>query len=158
MERPKGLRPSPPEECSLLLSKPSLKADQAMNQRGLPPRLHFLPTVPESQQHSVNTGYKSGFQHKADCMSPTPPFPIQMQRLVTEGLAAWQVTWRPREFGQHQDHQGQLGVPGQQPFKDCCACILKAGAWGIKVGRGFSHVNVLFKCTFALGRLSPSRN
>lgn len=158
MERPKGLRPSPAEECSLLLSKPSLKADQAMNQRGLPPRLHFLPTVPESQQHSVTHRVQIWVSTQSRLYVSNPPFPIQMQRLVTEGLAAWQVTWRPREFGQHQDHKGQLGVPGQQPFKDCCACILKAGAWGIKVGRGFSHVNVLFKCTFALGSLSPSRN
>lgn len=65
-----------------------------------------------------------------------------MQRLVTEGLAAWQVTWRPRECWQHQDQQGQLGVPGQQLFKDCCACILKARGWGIKMEGGFSHVNV----------------
>jgi hypothetical protein len=34
---PKGLRPSPSEECSPLPSKPSLKADQAMNQRALYP-------------------------------------------------------------------------------------------------------------------------
>lgn len=86
------------------------------------------------------------------------PFPIQMQRLVTEGLATWQVAWRPREFWQPQDQQGQLGALGQQPFKDCCACILKASEWGIKVGRDFSDVNVLFKFGFALSRLSPSRN
>lgn len=99
LERPKGLRPSPAEECSLLLSKPSLKADRAMNQRGLPPRLHFLPTVLESQQHSVNTGYKSGFQHKADCMSPTP---FSLSRCK----GWWQRDWLPGRLLGAQGNSG----------------------------------------------------
>lgn len=133
-------------------SRPSNESEGSATSAALP---SHCPREPAAQcKHRVQIWVST----QSRLYVSNPLFPIQMQRLVTEGLAAWQVTWRPREFGQHQDHKGQLGVPGQQPFKDCCACILKAGAWGIKVGRGFSHVNVLFKCTFALGRLSPSRN
>lgn len=55
--------------------------------------------------------------------------------------------------------QGQLGVSSQQQFTNVLGLYLKAKGWGTKVCvGGFSYVNVLFKCIFALGRLSPFRN
>lgn len=59
-------------------------------------------------------------------------------------------------YRQHQDQEGQLGVPSQQ-LHDAFDLYFESKS-GIRMGRNFSFANGPFKCIFPSARQSPFRS
>lgn len=91
-------------------------------------------------------------------MSP-PLFPYPDAKAGNRGTGYLAGYLAPKGILAAWGPAGTARCPGSTAIQGLLCLYFESKRMGeIKVGRDFSDVNVLFKCEFALGWLSPSRN